>query len=304
MVTAASGSREESLVAFLVREGTLSSEVEAELGHKIPNLGRHAGAALIAAGHLPQSQLWPVLRAHAEFVITRVLQLRHGSAEHERDIPARLQAEPAVFGGATGSEVFIELLRRALEPDEALRRLGGLEPELQRGPNFDLLDECALSPEERAALEDLRDGPIADALERSPTEEFPCVLYALTQLQVMRVVARPKKRAAKDKPAEHDRFDDEALRKAIVVRKTLVENGDYFALLGVPRSATGYDIRRAYLRLRHRFEPSEVLTPATFDLKDDLDLILEVVLEAYDVLRDPVRRERYRRAIESVPVAG
>jgi hypothetical protein len=237
-------------------------------------------------------------------VITRVLQLHDGSAEHERDIPARLQAEPAVFGGATGSEVFIELLRRALEPDEALRRLGGLDPELQRGPNFDLLDECALSPDERAALEDLPDGPLAEALERSPTEEFPCVLYALTQLQVLRVVARPKKPDRQGKVVEHDHLDDEALRKAIVARKTLVENGDYFALLGVSRSATGYDIRRAYLRLRRRFDPSVVLTPSTLDLKDDLSLIHEVVMEAYEVLRDPLRRERYRRAIESVPAAG
>jgi hypothetical protein len=44
-----------------------------------------------------------------------------------------------------------------------------------------------------------------------------------------------------------------------------------------------------------------VLNAATADLADDLDLIIEVLDEAHDVLRDQSRRERYRRAIEDKP---
>jgi hypothetical protein len=36
-------------------------------------------------------------------------------------------------------------------------------------------------------------------------------------------------------------------------------------------------------------------------LKDEVDLIVEVLDEAYEILRDNLRRERYRRALESVP---
>jgi hypothetical protein len=43
------------------------------------------------------------------------------------------------------------------------------------------------------------------------------------------------------------------------------------------------------------------LRPSTLDLRDDLDTILEVLDEAYEILRDQQRRERYRRAIESTP---
>jgi len=81
----------------------------------------------------------------------------------------------------------------------------------------------------------------------------------------------------------------------------LVEEGDYFALLGVPRQATGYDIRRSYVELRRQFDPSQVLRSHTLDLADDVDTILEVLDEAYEILRDQQRRERYRRAIESLP---
>ncbi len=76
---------------------------------------------------------------------------------------------------------------------------------------------------------------------------------------------------------------------------------DYFALLGLSRGATGYDVRRAYLELRRELEPSRLLTAANADLKDDVDLIVDVSDEAYEILRDNARRERYRRALEATP---
>ena len=98
-----------------------------------------------------------------------------------------------------------------------------------------------------------------------------------------------------------DPIDDDAVRAKIQARRALVDDGDYFALLGVPRAATGYDIRRSYVELRRQFDPSEVLRQNTLDLQEDLDTILEVLDEAYEILRDNQRRERYRRAIESTP---
>ncbi|MFC1642542.1 DnaJ domain-containing protein, partial [Myxococcota bacterium] len=98
-----------------------------------------------------------------------------------------------------------------------------------------------------------------------------------------------------------DELDEEAQRTRILARKALVEHGDYFAVLGVPHSATAYDIRRAYLELKRELEPARALTRNTADLRDDLDLILEVVDEAYEILRDHTRRERYRRAITAAP---
>ncbi|MFO0565342.1 MAG: hypothetical protein U0263_06745 [Polyangiaceae bacterium] len=97
-VTAASGIASESLVAFLTARGTLSPDVQKALGHKLPAFGRHAGAALIAHGHLRQDELWPVLRSHAEWLVGRVLEMTAGGASIERDVPARLEAEPAVLG--------------------------------------------------------------------------------------------------------------------------------------------------------------------------------------------------------------
>ena len=67
------------------------------------------------------------------------------------------------------------------------------------------------------------------------------------------------------------------------------------------RDATGYDVRRAYTELRREFEPGRVLTAGTADLRDDVELIVEVLEEAYDILADDLRRERYRRALDAPP---
>jgi hypothetical protein len=113
--------------------------------------------------------------------------------------------------------------------------------------------------------------------------------------------AAPASDARPAQVARFDPLDAQALRAQVKVRLGLVQEGDYFALLGVPRTATAYEIRRAYLELRRAFEPSRALTAATADLADDLNLIVEVLDEAHDILRDQVRRERYRRAIEEGP---
>ena len=41
----------------------------------------------------------------------------------------------------------------------------------------------------------------------------------------------------------------------------------------------------------------------TADLQSEVDTIVEVLDEAYDILRDQVRRDRYRRAIEATPLS-
>ncbi len=301
-VTAASGIEGESLVAFMTKRGDLSADAAARLGRKLPQFGRHAGAALIAHGHLRQDELWPALRAHAEWLIGRIIEIERGAASLEGQVPGRLQEEPAVFGGAAGAEVLVEAVRRTVAPEEAIARLGGRTAVLRPGSGQSLLAECALSDHEVTVLRNGAQCSVQELLEAAGSSDFASVIYALHELGVVQVAsAAYAAEAGVARREEFDELDEDALRDRIRNRRALVDEGDYFSVLGVGRNATSYDIKRAYLELRREFEPSRVLTARTLELKDDVDTILEIADEAYEILRDPVRRDRYRRALDASP---
>ena len=296
----------ESLVAFLAQRGDLSPDTAAQIEHRIPTFGRHAGAALIARGLLEQSELWPVLRAHAEWVLAQLLLIERGSVQLEEPVPERLAAEPAVFGGATGAEVLVEVIQRVVPPLQALALLGNTALVFKPGPAIVLLAECALSPRLLTLVQRAEQVELEPLLREAVDEPMlPCVLYSLSVLAILEPAPpaqqRPPRSARTGPSRVPDAIDDDALRAKVQARRALVDDGDYFAVLGLPRAATGYDIRRSYVELRRQFDPRQVLRVGTLDLREDLDTILEVLDEAYEILRDQQRRERYRRAIESTP---
>jgi len=189
----------------------------------------------------------------------------------------------------------------------ALDHLGSTSATFKPGGSIGLLGECALGPDLSKLVSRAQATTLEQLLREADEPMLPCVLYALGLLEVLRKVevevepvAAPRSPGLRAAP-EPDQIDDDAVRARVQARRALVDEGDYFALLGVPRQATGYDIRRSYIELRRQFDPGQVLRRNTLDLADDVDTILEVLDEAYEILRDQQRRERYRRAIESTP---
>jgi hypothetical protein len=301
LVTCASSLDSESLLAFLQSRGDFPRERAEGLANRVPAFGRHAGAALVAHGVLRQDQLWPVLRAHAEWILGRTIRLTQGLFAREAEAPGRLKGEPSVFGGSTGAEVLVEVTRRVIGADEATGRVGGPSATFTQGPNDALLVECAL--DERAVH--IAKGALGRKLEElvaAHGSDTAPLLYALCVMGVLEVVRAIAPTSARRDAPVLDALDDEAILAKIDARLALVEEGDYFAVLGVPRTATGYEIRRAFLDLRRAFEPARLLTPKLVHLAPNVGKITTVLEEAFEILRDDIRRERYRRAIEAHPI--
>ena len=238
LISAASGLESETLLAFLGARGELPRDLVERLAGKVPPFGRHAGAALIANGHLRQDQLWPVLRAHAEWVIGRAIGVSSGTAALEAEPPGRLRGEPSVFGGATGAEVYLEVVRRVVSPDLAVQRLGGIGARLSFGSNAAMLAECALEMGLRERIERNSGETVGAMIGASPEADLASVLYGLTTLAVletMRALPGPRQTPSpaggmsSDAP---DALDADAVRERVRARMQLVEEG---GLLRAPR---------------------------------------------------------------------
>ena len=155
---------------------------------------------------------------------------------------------------------------------------------------------------ERALIAGAAGETVGDLAANHPEIDVPPMLHALALLGAIEIVrSLPSRSPSLPPSAGIAQLDVDAVRERVRARRDLVDDGDYFSLLGVPRKATSYDIRRAFSALRREFDPSRMLTPAIADLADDLRKIVAVLEEAYEVLGDSARRERYRRAIEDVP---
>src|SRR6185436_14019140 len=117
---------------------------------------------------LAQDELWSVLRAHAEWLVGRACRIVRGGAGVEDQLIDRLKDEPAVFGGATGAEVLVDVVRRVVPPEEALERLGGPSAVLGRGAANALLGECALGQSENEHVQNSVGQTVGEALEGAP----------------------------------------------------------------------------------------------------------------------------------------
>jgi hypothetical protein len=82
-------------------------------------------------------------------------------------------------------------------------------------------------------------------------------------------------------------------RERVRARWQLVTDADYFALLGVRREATGFEIRRAYQAARRDFDADCFPGDLRVELARELDDIAHVLDEAFRVLRDDRLRQTY-----------
>ena len=85
-----------------------------------------------------------------------------------------------------------------------------------------------------------------------------------------------------------------ALRARVEALLPLVDEGDYFAVLGLPRDATVADVQRAWRAARQELEPSVVEPALGEGLRESVAALRRVLDEALRVLSDDRVRDEYR----------
>src|SRR3972149_6120656 len=76
---------------------------------------------------------------------------------------------------------------------------------------------------------------------------------------------------------------------------------DYYAILGISKSARPDDIKKAYLQLARDNHPDLIRDPAQ---KAEADRKFQLITEAYNQLRDEKARREYDRTLDYMIAAG
>lgn len=318
-VSARSSFTHDRLVDFLLREGTLSREQHARV-RDLPQRGRALAQELVELGLIKSSELFSILRRHTEEILFSCFGWERGHYRLGRE-----QASPEEWSrlGAHPWALFVEGVRRKYGLERLIERVGPKETVLT--PTTLLpraLEEGGFGAAERACARHL-DGERTLAelgrMGQAPLAESS--LYALAwSLVVLGAArggldARPElgvraaptlvtapfqaaERRAEPRPRPGEREIDRAIdRERVLAKLSQVQDGDYFAVLGVSREASGHEVTRAFERLKREFAPERFAEPLTTELSPALAEIGEVLDEAHRLLVDDTRRVAYRERL-------
>jgi hypothetical protein len=294
-VFASSNEPRDRMGELLLREGKITAAQYERCHAVVTESGRRMGEILVGFGYLKRRELLPAVRRHVEDVVYSLFGWDHGSYVILVDAQPsaeriRLSRHPAAL--------ILEGIRRKLDRT-SLERLVGPPSTVIEVPDRDRLGGIIttgdLSPEERIALAAF-DGQadlaqVAATAGLDVTDVLP-LAWGLCVLGLA-MARRADVDLSDDTTAQVGETDLAIDRERVRARWQLVTDADYFALLGVRRDATGFEIRRAYQSARRDFAADCFPGELRRELARELDDIAHVLDEAFRVLRDDRLRHTY-----------
>jgi hypothetical protein len=287
VIAAESSLEHESLVDRARRDGLIDARHEAELRIVKRATPREQLDAMRARGVIRDVEAVPLVQRYTEQTALEAFT--------EPACTYRLadEAPPdAVLAAATPRAtlpMLAEALRRAVSPDVLLERLGGGEavPEATdveldlRALGFSERERKMLSwVDGEATVEDLS---LASGL--TPDVAFRALLVAKL-LGVVSLHLPEHPAPAVDADLDVRRLD---------AKYDEVQDADYFAILGLPRSAGADDVARAFQRLGGEFDPLRFSGHPDPALQQRAQVVYRLLEEAARALEDDRRRAEYAR---------
>ena len=293
-VFASSNEQGDRMGELLVREGKITAAQYERCQTQVAQSGRRMGEILVDFGYLKRRELLPAVRRHVEDIVYSLFGWDRGhylvtvdpTASSER---IRMSRHPAAL--------VLEGIRRKLDRSTLERLVGPASTVIEvrdRERLAGIITTADLATEERAALAAF-DGQVELAqVARTAGVDTADILPLAWGLVVLGLaVARRADTGIEESTALVGETDLTIDRERVRARWELVTEADYFALLGVRRDATAFEIRRAYQAARRDFATDSFPVDLRRELARELDDISTVLDEAFRVLRDDRLRVTY-----------
>lgn len=96
----------------------------------------------------------------------------------------------------------------------------------------------------------------------------------------------------------------EEVRVDLTRTLSFYSNADHYEVLGITRSASSADIKRAYYSLAKKYHPDRYHAESDAEVRENLEAVFAFVTRAYDTLSDARHRADYDREIGANPTAS
>jgi hypothetical protein len=285
---------------LLYREGKITREQHLRSREIVAETGRRMGEILVEMGFLKRRELLPAVRRHVEDVVYSLFSWDGGTysivpGDGAQDEKIRLATHPTAL--------VLEGIRRKVGLDRLRDRIGPpttVVAPLKRDEIAGVLGEADLSADERQAA-DLFDGrrSLGDIAQSAHLDEISVyqLAHGLIALGLARLVESRADTDSGRAPLGASSLagaGDAAIdRERVLAKHAHVLEADYFAVLGVRRDATAFEIRRAYESARRDYAVEAFAPEVQREHGSELREIAGVLDEAYRVLRDDRVRALY-----------
>jgi hypothetical protein len=286
---------------LLYREGKITREQHGRSREIVAETGRRMGEILVEMGFLKRRELLPAVRRHVEDIVYSLFAWDSGTwsitpGDGAQDEKIRLATHPTAL--------VLEGIRRKVGLDRLREKIGPqatIVAPLKRDEITGALAEADLSPEERQAA-DLFDGrrSLSEIATSARIEEQTVyqLAHGLVALGLARLVEPSRGetdggRAPVGASSLAGAGDVALDRERVLAKHAHVLEADYFAVLGVRRDATGFEIRRAWESARRDYAPEAFAPEIQREHAGELREIAAVLDESFRVLKDDRVRSQY-----------
>jgi curved DNA-binding protein CbpA len=313
IIFASSNLDDDRLGEFLLHSQKLTQAQFDAATEIIKKTGKKQGTILVELGFISSQDLVLGIKLQVKQIILSLFSWRNGRYIFDESpppagdiIPLQMSTGNLIIEGVRGQDW--QVVRKSLPPLKTRLRPAA-------GPLL-LFQSIDLEQDQQSVLSLIDNNKsIEELCSLSGLGDFNTLkaIYALLALKLIekgelkteqkmksaREAARATMAAKEQKPQEQKPETSAQTDTAPVTKQMIqdafdaMDNLDHYEALGVARSATQQELKKAYFRLAKVYHPDRHFEPEMSDMKGKLELLFARIHDAYQTLSEPTLRREY-----------
>jgi curved DNA-binding protein CbpA len=313
IIFAASNLSEDWLGEWLVRAGKLTREQCDLSSELVSKTGNKQGAHLVELGFITPQQLLEGVKFQVKQIIVDVFGWRDGSYIFDNSplplsdiIPLQMSTGNLIIEGVR--DLDWKAVRKSLPPLKTIIRPATDPSSLFQSANLDQDQRTILSLiDGRKSIEELCS---LTGLGDFNTLKAIYTLLALRMTETGEIKTEEEAKFAREAVREAveagENKTSEPLQSAASVTKEMIQHvyasmelQNHYEMLGVGRSATPVEIKKAYFLCAKLYHPDRHFDPEMNGMKEKLEALFARIHEAYETLSSKTARDKYNLDLAS-----